>query len=298
MADDRDPRTRKITDLLIERIIAAGVEGVDPAYLAAYLHGNRKLIHAMVAESGLAKLLKDAEKAPSVEQRVGSGKRAILADVEDGVVPSNVSSFSALHDYVDANEYVWPEKAMDADIPATNRVIAAIDAWIKAGGIPAPTFATMERWAQRWVRRVHAQELARGKVVKGDAPLPVGTERHDANGRRWTLVQATPRETWESDQGTRTHQRYFGVPPEALDARGFTGADRAMPDEPPQVRVAIAPGRGFVVTILADYWPERLRYNMEQSGTLDVERSNRDANRRVRVIVQSPTEHVRPGGPG
>ena len=32
-------------------------------------------------------------------------KREILQDISDGIVPETVSSFSELHDYVDANEY-------------------------------------------------------------------------------------------------------------------------------------------------------------------------------------------------
>lgn len=80
-------------------------------------------------------------------------KTEILADVENGVVPASVSSFSELHDYVDANLYGGTEallEQLDAEVPDTdeghsaalaalcdlaNPAMDAVDAWIRSGGI-------------------------------------------------------------------------------------------------------------------------------------------------------------------
>lgn len=80
-------------------------------------------------------------------------KTEILSDVENGIVPATVASFSELHDYVDANLYGGTEALLDeidAVAPDTdeghsnalaalcdlaNPAMDAVDAWIKAGGI-------------------------------------------------------------------------------------------------------------------------------------------------------------------
>jgi hypothetical protein len=41
---------------------------------------------------------------PTIEQTVARMKREILAEMDAGTIPRNVSSFSELHDYIDANE--------------------------------------------------------------------------------------------------------------------------------------------------------------------------------------------------
>ncbi len=82
-------------------------------------------------------------------------KIEILADVENGIVPTTVASFSELHDYVDANLYGGMETlleeidseaedtdaghsgAMQSLCKIANHAIEAVDAWIKAGGIAA-----------------------------------------------------------------------------------------------------------------------------------------------------------------
>lgn len=82
-------------------------------------------------------------------------KTEILADVQNGIVPASVASFSELHDYVDANLYGGTEAlldGLDAAAPDTdeghstalmalcdlaNPAMDAVDAWIKAGGIAA-----------------------------------------------------------------------------------------------------------------------------------------------------------------
>jgi hypothetical protein len=74
---------------------------------------------------------------------VDRAKREILEDVESGRVPADVPGFSALHDYVDANEYGG---LCDDDCPVPvgddegwiqwgNDVQTEVDQWIKGGGI-------------------------------------------------------------------------------------------------------------------------------------------------------------------
>lgn len=82
-------------------------------------------------------------------------KAEILADVENGIVPTSVSCFSELHEYVDANLYGGTEallEQLDAEVPDTdeghsaamtalchlaNPAMDAVDAWIRSGGIAA-----------------------------------------------------------------------------------------------------------------------------------------------------------------
>jgi hypothetical protein len=86
-------------------------------------------------------------------------KAEILADVENGIVPASVVSFSELHDYVDANLYGGTEallEELDAEVPDTdeghsaalaalcslaNPAMDAVDKWIRSGGITAERFA-------------------------------------------------------------------------------------------------------------------------------------------------------------
>lgn len=64
---------------------------------------------------------------------VERAKVEILADIRAGIVPTTVTSFSDLHDYVDANEYGGM-----TDIPVNlnlaNPIQDALDAWIKEQG--------------------------------------------------------------------------------------------------------------------------------------------------------------------
>lgn len=64
-------------------------------------------------------------------------KREILVDVRKGVVPVTCASFSALHDYVDANCYGgFCEEGFDPNqTDDVNTAQNAVDLWIKAGGL-------------------------------------------------------------------------------------------------------------------------------------------------------------------
>ena len=70
-------------------------------------------------------------------------KTEILSDVRSGRVPATVESFSDLHDYVDANEYLinagvpWDVDPVtgETDLGPTNAVTDIVDAWLKDGGL-------------------------------------------------------------------------------------------------------------------------------------------------------------------
>ncbi len=70
---------------------------------------------------------------------VETAKRQILQDVRQCLVPLDVTSFSALHDSVDANWYGWtfddPFPAISSDwfVAFSNRTQDAIDAWLRSG---------------------------------------------------------------------------------------------------------------------------------------------------------------------
>jgi hypothetical protein len=80
-------------------------------------------------------------------------KQQILEDVRAGTMPANVTSFSQLHDFVDANCYGGTEKMLEdldkdcvdtdelhranlmAVVAVMNPAMDIVDAWIKSGGI-------------------------------------------------------------------------------------------------------------------------------------------------------------------
>jgi len=68
------------------------------------------------------------------EQLIERGKREIIEDMKSGVLPTTVSTFEELHDYVDANEYAGlcePEifnEVFHTDIP--NIVQDALHKWL------------------------------------------------------------------------------------------------------------------------------------------------------------------------
>ena len=87
-----------------------------------------------------------------IEHAIERSKAEILEDIAAGVVPGTVSSFSELHDYVDANEYGglceegtwWNLAESDTDaakeanggiyllhFDQSNAVQDAVDAWLK-----------------------------------------------------------------------------------------------------------------------------------------------------------------------
>lgn len=77
----------------------------------------------------------DTRPRPSFEDAVARIKREILRDISGGIVSGDVKSFSALHDYVDANEYggFSCDSSSESDMDFMNVVRAEIDEWLKAG---------------------------------------------------------------------------------------------------------------------------------------------------------------------
>jgi hypothetical protein len=91
---------------------------------------------------------------PTINESIERMKREILEDIKAGRVPADCQSFSALHDYVDANSYggfcddevmqaltnyfAGPddnEGMPDALIAYLNNAQNSIDLWIKEGNI-------------------------------------------------------------------------------------------------------------------------------------------------------------------
>ncbi len=88
-----------------------------------------------------------------IEGLVEKIKADVLKDVQDGIVPPTVSSFTELHEYVDANTYgglegilgifqdvdehteEGRERAWNTFCVEVNPALAKVDEWIKAGGI-------------------------------------------------------------------------------------------------------------------------------------------------------------------
>ena len=212
----------QLADLLIARVNAVGVEGIDPAYLNGALQRLRPAVIGLIEEEGLAVLLARRPTLPSRHAaRVEAAKREIQADVATGLLPASVRSWADLGRYVDANPYVWPADVDHADVDATNAVQAAVDAWLRTGPLTPPTVAQVEAWATNWIAAEFTRELAAARQNGPNTP-----------GR---------------------------------DHRGFMGADRAMPENPPEVRVTWD-RKLYDVVVLARYWPERLREKMEREG--------------------------------
>ena len=73
---------------------------------------------------------------------IADAKTEILDDVKRGIVPRDVASFSELHDHVDANEYggLCAERfdiGFANDSEFANAMQAAVDEWIRSGGVAA-----------------------------------------------------------------------------------------------------------------------------------------------------------------
>lgn len=63
-------------------------------------------------------------------------KTEILRDIKAWVIPADVPDFTALHDYVDANDYAGftdPNRRAEWDVPDLVAVQEAVDAWLRAG---------------------------------------------------------------------------------------------------------------------------------------------------------------------
>ena len=80
---------------------------------------------------------------PTFYQTIDRMKAEILADITRGAIPSDIESFSELHDYVDANEYGGFCEEGFADqfgginsddfMTHSNDAQNVIDSWLRAG---------------------------------------------------------------------------------------------------------------------------------------------------------------------
>lgn len=82
----------------------------------------------------------DAGFEALVTQVVAAAKAEILSDVAAGHVPPVAMTFSALHDYADANEYGAATLAARCDdawdaIEVMGRVQERLDTWLRGGGL-------------------------------------------------------------------------------------------------------------------------------------------------------------------
>lgn len=60
-------------------------------------------------------------------------KSEIVRDMHTGSVPANVSSFSELHDFLDANTYGSPEVDDPyIDIPVIDEAQCIVDSWLQS----------------------------------------------------------------------------------------------------------------------------------------------------------------------
>lgn len=70
----------------------------------------------------------------TIEQRIDQAKQEVLDDIKAGIVPTTVSTFAELHDYVDANEYggLCDDAAcFDASCDDINVIQDAVGRWLK-----------------------------------------------------------------------------------------------------------------------------------------------------------------------
>ena len=66
------------------------------------------------------------------EQELNDAKTQINKDIADGTIPESVRSFSVLHDYVDANEYLAAVWTLD-NVDRANALSDALDLWLSQG---------------------------------------------------------------------------------------------------------------------------------------------------------------------
>lgn len=68
-----------------------------------------------------------------IEDAIESGIEQILEDIDAGYIPDTVSSFSELHEYVDANEYLEPAQlgSWEEHLDDCNVVSERLDAWLR-----------------------------------------------------------------------------------------------------------------------------------------------------------------------
>lgn len=71
----------------------------------------------------------------SIFEHTEKAKDQINEDIDAGRVPKDVPDFSALHDFVDANEYIGSDLNISSkdDLAMANEIIDRLDKWITEG---------------------------------------------------------------------------------------------------------------------------------------------------------------------
>lgn len=77
-------------------------------------------------------------KMPGPKQLAVRMLLEIFEDVRAGKVPCQVSSFSELHDYVDANDYGGFSPSNDAEVETMNRAQLIADEWLRCNAPRRP----------------------------------------------------------------------------------------------------------------------------------------------------------------
>jgi len=69
----------------------------------------------------------------AIDAAVAQSKQEILADMASGTVPTEVRTFSALHDYVDANVYGGLcDDGASFTIEQANEIQSRVDEWLRS----------------------------------------------------------------------------------------------------------------------------------------------------------------------
>lgn len=68
-----------------------------------------------------------------LKRKVERAKKAILEDIEEGILPEDVKSFEQLHDFVDANCYLSDNFKEEVNLEEMNAISEEVDKWIKGG---------------------------------------------------------------------------------------------------------------------------------------------------------------------
>lgn len=78
----------------------------------------------------------------SLDEVTKRAKKEILDDMASGIVPASVSSYSELHDYVDANGYggAFEDEAPTADLDLWNDMQEAVNDWLKTRSVQLKKF--------------------------------------------------------------------------------------------------------------------------------------------------------------
>jgi hypothetical protein len=93
--------------------------------------------------------------------RIERAKREILDDILKGTVPVTVTTFAALHDYVDANGYggAFEPDAPDSDDDIWNALQSALDLWLRDGGIFTEILASYGAEREEYTDLVRRSDL-------------------------------------------------------------------------------------------------------------------------------------------